>query len=95
MNMNGTIINNLRFADDIAILAESKEGLQTLVSEVFKTSSQLGLKISLTKTQVQVTGRGCDKINIHPANHTLEQVKSFIYLVLGPDWWRWHMTKWC
>ena len=78
--MNGTIINNLRFADDIAILAESEEDLQTLVSEVFKTSSQLGLKISLTKTQVQVIGRGCDKINIHLANHTLEQVKSFIYL---------------
>ena len=34
--MNGTIINNLRFADDIAILAESEEDLQTLVSEVFK-----------------------------------------------------------
>ena len=48
--------------------------------EVFKTSSQLGLKISLTKTQVQVIGHGCDKINIHLANHTLEQVKSFIYL---------------
>ena len=76
--MNGTIISNLRFADDIAILAESEEDLQTLVSEVFKTSSQLGLKISLTKTQVQVIGR--DKINIHLANHTLGQVKSFIYL---------------
>ena len=77
--MNGTIINNLRFADDIAILAESKEDLQTLVSEVFKTSSQLGLKISLTKTQMQVISQGCDKINIHLAKHTLEQVKSFIY----------------
>ena len=46
--MNGKIINNLRFADEIAILAESEEDLQTLVSEVFKTSSQLGLKMSLT-----------------------------------------------
>ena len=48
--MNGSIINNLRFADDIAILAESEEDLQTLISEVFKSSSQLGLKISLAIT---------------------------------------------
>ena len=72
--MNGTIINNLRFADDIAILAESEEDLQTLVSEVFKSSSQLGLKISLAKTQVQVIGRASLNINIQLADHTLEQV---------------------
>ena len=47
--MNETVINNLRFNDDIALLAESEEDLQTLVSDVFKSSSQLGLKISLSK----------------------------------------------
>ena len=45
--MNGRVINNLRFPDDIALLAESEKDLQTLVSDVFKSSSQLGLKISL------------------------------------------------
>ena len=49
--MNGTIINNLWFADGITLLPESEKDLQTLFSDVFKTSSQLGLKISLTKTQ--------------------------------------------
>ena len=78
--MNGRVINNLRFDDDIALLAESKEDLQTLVSDVFKSSSQLGLKISLSKTQVQVIGRNSTQINIQIENHTLEQVKSFIYL---------------
>ena len=54
------------------------EDLQNLVSEVFKICFQLGLKISLTKTQVQVIGLACDKINTHLVNHTLEEVKSFI-----------------
>ena len=79
-SMNGRVINNLRFADDIALLAESKEDLQTLVSDVLKSSSQLGLKISLSKIQVQVIGRNSTQIDIQIGNHTLEQVKSFIYL---------------
>ena len=59
--MNGTIINNLGFADDIAILAESEEDLQILVSEVFKTSSQLGLKISLTNHKYKWLAVGVTK----------------------------------
>ena len=58
----------------------SKEDLQTLVSDVFKSSSQLGLKISLSKTHVQAIGRNSTQINIQIENHTLEQVKSYIYL---------------
>ena len=51
-----------------------------LVSDVFKSNSQLGLKISLSKTQVQVIGRNSTQITIQLENHTLEQVKSFMYL---------------
>ena len=68
------MINNLRFADDIALLAESEEDMQTLVSDVFEPSSQLGLKISLSKTQVQMISRNSTQINIQIENHTLEQV---------------------
>ena len=78
--MNGSVINNLRFTDDVALLAESEEDLQTLVSDVFKSSSQLGLKISLSKTQVQVIDKNSTQINTHIANHILEEVKSLIYL---------------
>ena len=35
--MNGRVINNLRFADDSALLAESEADLQSLVSDVFNT----------------------------------------------------------
>ena len=47
---------------------------------MFKSSAQLGLKISLSKIQVQVIGRNSTQINIQIANHTLEQVMIFIYL---------------
>ena len=77
--MNGRVNDNLRFADDIVLLAESEEDLQSLVSDVFKFSSQLGLKISFSKTQVQVIGTNSTQINTQIENHALEQVKSFIY----------------
>ena len=55
--INCHIINNLRFADDIALIAESEQDLQKLVSAVHESCSKLGLKISLSKTQVQVIGK--------------------------------------
>ena len=45
----GDVISNLRFADDIAVLEVSKDGLQMLVSNIHK----IGLKISISKTEVQ------------------------------------------
>ena len=78
--LKGRVIKNLRFADDIVLLAEYEDDLQTLVSDVFKSSSQLGLKISISKNQVQLIGRNSTKIHIQIANHNLEKSKSFIYL---------------
>ena len=78
--INGHIINNLRFADDIALIAETEEDLQKLVTLVSSSSSQLGLKISITKTQVQVVGKEPEQVNITVDSQTLEQVKSFTYL---------------
>ena len=78
--INGHIINNLRFADDIALIAESKQELQKLVTLVNSSSSQLGLKISITKTQVQVVSKEPEQMNITIGSQTLEQVKSFTYL---------------
>ena len=78
--INGHIINNLRFADDIALIAESEQDLQKLVTLVNSSSSQLGLKISITKTQVQVVSKEPEQMNITITSQTLVQVKSFTYL---------------
>ena len=50
-------LNNLLFADDIALLAESNEDLQTLVTAVYTSSKDTGLKINIGKTEVQVISK--------------------------------------
>jgi len=50
-------IPDLRFADDICLIAESDDDLQQLVDKVHTTSSRFGLEISAAKTEVQCIGR--------------------------------------
>ena len=65
-DIGARINGNLRFADDIALIAESEQDLQKLVTLelVNSSSSQLGLKISITKTQVQIVGKEPEQMNI-------------------------------
>ena len=74
------LISNLRFADDITIPAESASDLQNLVDKVYENSSNLGLKINIAKTEVQVTGKKESQIKININGANLEQVENFIYL---------------
>ena len=57
IHIQGQLVNNLRFADDIALLAESHGDLQSLVTSVYTCSSDLGLKINIGKTEVQVISK--------------------------------------
>ena len=43
-------INNLRYADDITDMAESKEGLKSFLMEVEEETEKVGLKLSIQKT---------------------------------------------
>ena len=78
--IQGQLISNLRFADDIVILAESANDLQNLVDKVYENSSNLGLKINIAKTEVQVIGKKENHIKININGTTLRQVENFIYL---------------
>ena len=53
--MGGRKINNLRYADDTTLLAESKEELLQLVTSVREKSAQVGLYLNLKKTKVMST----------------------------------------
>ena len=79
-NIQGQLISNLRFADDIVILAESANDLQNLVDKVYENISNLGLKINIAKTEVQVIGKKENHIKININGTTLKQVENFIYL---------------
>ena len=52
-NIQGCRINNLRFVDDIVLIADNPKDLQTLVDKVFGASSDYGLKINIQETDVR------------------------------------------
>ena len=49
-------INNLRYADDIAIMAESEEELKSLLMKVKDQSEKVGLKLNIQKTKIMASG---------------------------------------
>ena len=49
-------INNLRYADDTTLMAESKEELKSLSMEVKEESEKLGLKLNIQKTRIMASG---------------------------------------
>ena len=51
----GRNINNLRYADDTTIMAESEEELKSLLMEVKEESEKVGLKLSIQKTKIMVS----------------------------------------
>ena len=49
-------INNLRYADDTTLLAESEEELKSLLKEVKRVSEKFGLKLNIKKTKIMASG---------------------------------------
>ena len=49
-------INNLRYADDTTLMAESQEGLKSLLMKVKEESEKVGLKLNIQKTKIMVSG---------------------------------------
>ena len=52
----GRNINNLRYADDTTLMAESEEELKSLLMKVKEESEKVGLKFSTQKTEIMVSG---------------------------------------
>ena len=48
-------INNLRYADDITLMAESKEELKSLLKKVKEESEKVGLKLNIQKTKIMAS----------------------------------------
>ena len=51
----GKNINNLRYADDTTLMAESKEELKSLLMKVKEESEKVGLKLNIQKTKIMVS----------------------------------------
>ena len=48
-------INNFRYADDITLMAKSKEGLKSLLMKVKEESEKAGLKLNMQKTKIMTS----------------------------------------
>ena len=66
----GRNINNLRYADDTALMAESEEELKSLLMKVKEESEKVGLKLNIQKTKI-ITSWEID-------GQTVETVSDFI-----------------
>ena len=52
----GRNINNLRYADDTTLMAESEKELKSLLIKVEEDSEKVGLKLSIQKTKIMASG---------------------------------------
>ena len=52
----GRNINNLRYADDITLMAESQEELKNLLKKVKEECEKVGLKLNIQKTKIMASG---------------------------------------
>ena len=80
--IGGTVVNNLRYADDTVIIAESEEQLQRLINVVVTKSEEKGLYLNSAKSFTMVFSKASQipTCNINVNGKILEQVHSFVYL---------------
>ena len=72
----GRNINNLRYADDTTLMAESEEELKSLLMKVKKESEKIGLKLNIQKTNIMASGPITSwQIDVE----TVERVADFIF----------------
>ena len=70
-------INNLRYADDITLMAESEEELKSLLMKVKEESEKVGLRLYIQKTKITASG---PITSWEIDGETVETVSDFIFL---------------
>ena len=72
----GRNLNNLRYADDSTLMAESKEELKSFLMKVKEESEKVGLKLNIQKTKIMASG---PITSWQIVGETVETVSDFIY----------------
>jgi len=78
--IGGRCITNLRYADNIVLIASTEEELQDLVNRLREAATELGMKINGKKTEVIKVCDDPKPITVTVAGYTLSETKSFKYL---------------
>ena len=77
IKISGRNINNLRYADDTILMAESEEELKSLLMKVKVESEKVGQKLNIQKTKIMASG---PIISLQIDGETVETVPDFIFL---------------
>ena len=72
----GSNINNLRYAEDTTLMAESEERLKSLLMKVKEESEKVGLKLDIQKTKIMASG---PITSLERDAETVETVSDFIF----------------
>ena len=83
-------INNLRYADDTTLMAESEEELKSLLRKVKEESEKVGLKLNIQKTKIMASGL---ITSWQIDEETVESVSDFIFFGLQ-NHCRWWLQPW-
>ena len=73
----GRNINNLRYADDITLMAEGEEELKSILMKVNEESEKVDLKLNISKTKIMASG---PTTSWEIDGETVETVSDFIFL---------------
>ena len=77
IKISGRSINNLRYADDTNLMAESEEELKNLLMKVKEENEKVGLKLNIQKTKIMASG---PITSWQVDRETVERVADFIFL---------------
>ena len=77
IRISGRNVNNLRYADDTPLMAESEEEVKSLLMKVKEESENVGLKLNIQKTKVVASG---PITSWEIDGETVETVSDFIFL---------------
>lgn len=76
IKINGLYLNHLRFADDIVLISENLDELESMIQELKTASAKIGLEMNINKTKILSP----DSRQLKMGNQYIEAVDEYIYL---------------
>ena len=81
VNINGNLINSIRFADDQAMISHTNVGLQRIMNDLASVGKKYGMRINVTKTKgMRINHQGKTQMKLIVDDAKLEIVEKFTYL---------------
>ena len=76
VKINGENINNIRYADDTVLIADSEENLQRLLDKTIEKSEEMGLTLKVKKTECMVISKKASKCRKKPEQQSEQHLKN-------------------